>query len=144
MQMTVQERHMTIPANMESIEEACAFVNGQARTAGLSEEAVYHCHLSIEEVLTNIIEHGYKYRGHGSTIKLVCARLPDRFTITTIDDAPPFNPLSLPDPDPTTPLIEREGGGWGIYFVKKYMDAVHYEFRDSRNRFTIEKVVQSV
>ncbi len=138
--MTIQERHVTIRAVMESIEEACAFVNGQARAANLSEEAVYHCHLSVEEVLTNIIEHGYKFKGYNRTIKLICENFSNRFVITTVDDAPAFNPLSLPDPDPKTPLIEREGGGWGIYFVKKYMDHVRYELRDGHNCFTIEKV----
>ena len=140
--MTVQERQMTIRAVMESIEDACVFVNGQARAAGLSEEAVYHCHLSVEEVLTNVIEHGYKFQGEKRTIKLECAHFSDRFVITTVDDAPPFNPLSLPDPDPRTPLIEREGGGWGIYFVKKYMDRVHYDLRDGQNHFIIEKRIQ--
>ncbi|NJL55291.1 ATP-binding protein [bacterium] len=139
--MAVQERRLTIPAVLERIEDACIFVNSEAKSAGLSKEAVYHCHLAIEEVLTNIVEHGYKYKGDAREIVITCVTHPDRFIMCTLDDAPPFDPLSLPDPNPKQPLIEREGGGWGIYFVKQYMDALNYRWVNGHNQFTMTKFI---
>lgn len=136
--MGVQKRRLTIPAVIDKIEKACNFVDDTAREAGLGEDAVYHCHLSVEEILTNIIEHGYKYQS-GQYIDVECGIYSDRFSITIIDNAQQFDPLKLPEPDPHTPLMEREDGGWGVYFVKRYMDRIHYTYSGSRNHLTLEK-----
>lgn len=133
--------HLTISAKLENIEAACDFVAEAARVSGLHEEAIYHCRLSVEEICTNIIEHGYASDDGTAVIDLYCDRLPAAFSITVMDDAPAFDPLSLPDPDPAKPLWERQGGGWGIYFVKKFMDRVTYARRNNRNTFTIEKKI---
>lgn len=134
-----RENRLTISAVIEKIEDACDFVSAQASAVGLDDEAIYHCHLSVEEVLTNVIEHGYQYAGEDAVIDVVCKATSDVFIITVIDDAEAFNPLSLSDPDPAKPLIEREGGGWGVFFVKKYMDRVSYYYAASRNHFVMEK-----
>lgn len=138
--MDATERRMTIPAIIDRIEEICEFTDEVARSAGMSEDAVYHCHLSVEEVCTNIIEHGYKFKGENEFIEVVCTPLIDRLRITLIDDAAPFNPLSRPDPDPKAPLSEREGGGWGIFFVKKFMDRIYYKYEHQQNHLIIEKI----
>ncbi|MDX1995631.1 MAG: ATP-binding protein [bacterium] len=137
--MGALERRFTIPAVLESVEDACEFAANEARAAGLGEDAVYHCHLSVEEVCTNIIEHGYKFQGQDQYIEVVCVSMPDRFTITIIDNATPFDPLARADPDPAAPLAEREGGGWGIFFVKKFMDSIAYKFEANHNQLIMEK-----
>jgi anti-sigma regulatory factor (Ser/Thr protein kinase) len=140
--MVGSDTQLTIPAVMEKIEEACEFVNLRARKAGLREDAVYHCHLSVEEALTNIIEHGYRFHGDGQVIDLVVSNTPDTFAVTIIDDASKFNPLSLPEPDPSTPLMEREGGGWGVFFLRKFMDRVAYSYDGNRNHLRMEKRIK--
>jgi len=136
--MKVRTNQITIPSTIEKIEEACEFVSAEARTAGLSEDAVYHCHLSVEEVLTNVIEHGYNYE-EDHVIDLKTEHHNSVFVISVIDDAEPFDPLAQPDPDPSTPLWERKEGGWGIFFVKKYMDQLDYQYDDGRNHFIMKK-----
>ena len=135
----VQEHRLKIPAVIEKIEEACEFVSNIARSAGMDADAVYRCYLSVEEICTNVIEHGYGFDGSNKVIDVVCRQHPDRLTITIIDDATPFNPLQRSDPDPTAPLADRESGGWGIYFVKKYMDRVIYRYEQNRNHLMMEK-----
>jgi serine/threonine-protein kinase RsbW len=137
--MGVQEHRHTIPALIEKVEEACEFVSTVAKSAGMDEEAVYRCYLSVEEVCTNIIEHGYHYDDGQNVIEIVCRPHADHITITIIDDAAPFNPLDRGDPDPSTPLMDRDRGGWGIYFVKQYMDRVSYSYEGERNQLTLEK-----
>ncbi len=137
--MGIVEHRLTIPAVIERVEEACEFAADAAREAGLNENAVYHCHLSVEEVCTNIIEHGYNFQGKERAIEVVCVHAVDRFIITILDDAKPFDPLQRSDPDPKSPLVEREGGGWGIYFVKKFMDSISYKYEQNHNQLIMEK-----
>lgn len=135
------ERRQTFPAMLDQVEAACDFVAMVAQEAGLDEDAIYHCRLSVEEICTNIIEHGYAGRNGGSQIDIVCRLFADHFETTVIDDAPQFDPLSLPPPDPSTPLWERQGGGWGIYFVRKFMDRVIYSYQHGRNHLTMVKAL---
>jgi len=137
--MMAQEHRLRIPAVLEEIETACEFVSDIAHAAGMGAEAIHQCYLSVEEICTNIIEHGYHFDGSQQVIDVVCERFPNRLIITIIDDAAPFNPLQYPSPDPAAPLAERVGGGWGIYFVKRYMNRVDYRYAQNRNHFTLEK-----
>ncbi len=136
--MTQQSR-LRINAVVNEIERACAFVSINAREAGMDDESIYRCYLSVEEICTNIIEHGYHFEGQGRSIEIVCRRDERWFTIIVIDDAPAFNPLQQEDPDPKAPLMQRPSGGWGIYFVKKFMDRIEYRYCQQRNCLIISK-----
>lgn len=135
----ISERRNKFPAKLEYVEAACDFVAEMAHNAGLNDDAVYHCRLSVEEICTNVIEHGYPTDRVGAEIEIVCRLFSDHFETTIIDDAPAFDPLSLPPPDPSTPLWERQGGGWGVYFVRKFMDGVVYAHVMGRNQLTMTK-----
>lgn len=134
-----QEKHLTIEAIMENVEKACLFVAGFARSIGFSEEMIHRCALSVEEVCANVIEHGYQHTGQNQVIDLICRANSDHLLIIILDDAQPFNPLNRKDPDPHATLEEREIGGWGIFFVKKFMDAVTYHHVNNRNQLTLQK-----
>ncbi len=139
--MAFKEHRLTVPAKVEKIEIACEFVSGVARAMGMNDESIYHCYLSVEEICTNIIEHGYGYSdAPHAKIEVLCEEQQDRLTIIIMDDADQFNPLLLRDPDPTASLMERKEGGWGVYFVKKFMDRVDYRFAANRNQFVMEKM----
>jgi serine/threonine-protein kinase RsbW len=135
----MREQRLTISAELNAVETACEFVMAAAAEAGLDSESVHHCRLSVEEICTNVIEHGYHNRGEGEQIDITVRSDGRDFSITISDSAPLFNPLALPDPDPSTPLWERQGGGWGVYFVKKFMDSVAYSNAGQRNHFTMAK-----
>ena len=135
----MEEHRLRIPAVIEQIGVACDFIAAAARAAGMGDDGVYHCQLSVEEICTNIIEHGYAYNAAGSFIDIVCEIHPRRFVIRILDDAPYFNPLDLPNPNPDKPLWEREGGGWGVYFVRRFMNHIGYSYEGSRNQLILEK-----
>lgn len=137
----LEERRLVIPAIISQVERACLFVAESAQLAGLDSDASHHCQLSVEEICTNVIEHGYGADDPSQTIEISCKLQNGYFVITVIDDAPLFDPLGLPDPDPSIPLWERQGGGWGVYFVKKFMDRVTYSSLGQRNHFRMEKRV---
>lgn len=131
---------LVIPARLEHIRHACDFVVEAAEAAQLDERAVYHCQMAVDESLTNVIEHGYAERGEtDDTIEVTCEIKTASFIITIIDSTPAFNPLLHSAPDPSEPLDSREPGGWGIYFIQKLMDEVHYERINNHNHLVLVK-----
>ncbi|MDZ4670541.1 MAG: ATP-binding protein [Phototrophicales bacterium] len=135
----VHEERLQIVAIMENVEKACEFVAKFARDLGFSEEMIHRCWISVDEVCANVIEHGYKENGHHEVIDVICHTDANLLIITFMDDSTPFNPLIKDDPDPYALLEDREVGGWGIFFVKKFMDNVTYRYQNNRNHLILEK-----
>lgn len=135
------ERSVRLPGVIEQVRNACDFVVEVAEEVGLGDDGIFQCQLSVEEVFTNIIEHGYDNNADGKSIEIICEKQDDKLLISLIDEAPLFNPLELDDPDKETPLWERDKGGWGVYFVRQYMDNIRYREDDNRNRLILEKKI---
>lgn len=137
--MIHEERHLTIPGQVDRVPVARAFVAEAAQRAGLDERAAHHCQLVVDEACTNVVEHGYAEGSAEHFLDVICRCEDDQFSITVCDDGPAFNPLTRVDPDPNAPLEEREPGGWGIFFIKKLMDEVIYRYENGRNSLTMIK-----
>jgi anti-anti-sigma factor len=133
----VDEQHLRIRAQIPNITAATDFILKVGQRAGLDEEQIHHCQLSVDEVCTNIMEHGYGFDNDEGIIDVVVQTQPGRFIIKICDDSRPFNPLERPDPNPKLALADRKNGGWGIFFVKKFMDEVTYDFYKGRNQLTL-------
>jgi serine/threonine-protein kinase RsbW len=142
--MIVEERRLRIPSLRERITAACDFVGEAARRAGLDERSVHHCELAVDEACSNVIEHGYGSEGAQQAIDIVCRSEGSRFSITVTDDSPAFDPLRRSDPNPIMALDEREPGGWGIFFIKKVMDEVFYQYENTRNSLMMVKFVRDI
>jgi anti-sigma regulatory factor (Ser/Thr protein kinase) len=137
--MALNGSYLQIAAVLTQVPVACDFVAAEAMRAGLDEHAIYHCQLAVDEACTNIIEHGYRRRKDSPVIDIFCNTDSYRFTITILDDGIMFNPLVQPDPDSTAPLEQRGRGGWGIHFIKKFMDEVVYSRENQRNCLSLTK-----
>jgi serine/threonine-protein kinase RsbW len=133
------ENRLTIMGRLDEITRARDFVATIARNVGLSEKSVHHCTLAVDETCTNIIEHGYQHQGQNRSIEIICIVESTKFIICIRDDGPAFNPLLRADPDPATSIEDREHGGWGIYFVKEFMDQVFYARDGNYNQLTMSK-----
>jgi serine/threonine-protein kinase RsbW len=139
--MAKQVRKLRLPGEISQVRAACDFIVEVAQDAGLGDDGVFQCQLSVEEIFTNIVEHGYGHDGGDKSIELVCEISDDMLVISLIDEAPPFNPLSLEEPDPDTPLWERDTGGWGVYFVRQYMNDIRYKLENQKNHLILEKKI---
>jgi anti-sigma regulatory factor (Ser/Thr protein kinase) len=42
-------------------------------------------------------------------------------------------------PDPLAALEDRLRGGWGVFFIKRLMDGVAYEYYEGRNHLILIK-----
>ncbi|MGB7337642.1 MAG: ATP-binding protein [Phototrophicaceae bacterium] len=137
--MAEDERRLRLPGKIEYVRAACDFVVKAAEDVGFGEKAVFQSQLAVDEIFTNIVEHGYEHAGDDKSIELLVEVIDQSFLISIFDEAPPFNPLTLDEPNPEESLWERKEGGWGVFFVRQYMDDVRYKLDGNRNRLILEK-----
>ena len=109
-----------------------------AQRHGLAPKAVHDLTLALEEILTNIISHGYTDdREHEITVRL--SLQPGEVRAEVEDDGQPFNPLEAPEPDTAQSLEERTIGGLGIHLVRRLMDGLEYQRREGKNLLLMKK-----
>jgi anti-anti-sigma factor len=95
----------------------------------------------LDELLNNIIAHGFAGRGDGEVSIDVELRA-DRLCVTLTDDGGPFNPLDMAAPDTALSVEERQPGGLGIHLVRRLMDDVSYQRRADRNVVILAKLLE--
>jgi serine/threonine-protein kinase RsbW len=113
-----------------------AFVSERAQSLGVSAEAVDSLCLAVDEVVTNIVVHGYEGPG---TVSVDLEADGKDLLIRISDEAPAFDPTSrLKNEQPN--LGERtRPGGLGIFLVGQSMDEVAYARVGDRNQLTLAK-----
>ncbi|OPY39140.1 MAG: serine-protein kinase RsbW [Methanoregula sp. PtaU1.Bin051] len=129
----------TVDAAIENIPVVADGIEDYLVSAGVNPAIVPDIELAVDEVMTNIITHGF--RRQAGTIGITCSIGEGVVRIEIRDRAPAFNPLLLKEPDISVKLEDRPVGGLGIYLVRKVMDAVSYEYRDGENVLTLEKKI---
>ena len=86
--MRPSTHRLVLKGELSEVRSACAFVVEIAKEAGLDEKSVYWCELCVEEVFTNIVEHGYHYEGADKRIVIDVEIQPGKLSVIFIDDAP--------------------------------------------------------
>jgi serine/threonine-protein kinase RsbW len=116
-------------------QEVGDYVCELTRRARLSSSKAYWLRLAVEEITSNIAEHGY--RGHGP-VELAAETDEDRVLVQIEDEAPAFDPRSH-DYSPSSPADRStaDAGGHGIFLALRNLDAFHYERVGGRNRNTL-------
>jgi len=125
--------------SLKNLEEICDFVGHWAAQAGFNESDIYAVQLAVDEATTNIMEHGYG-RECPSRIDITCETLEDGLKVVIYDDADPFNPETVPEPEINVSLDDLKPRGLGIFLMRKMMDEVQYESSpDKGNTLTMIK-----
>ena len=107
---------------------------------GLSKNCKLDLNLVLEELLTNIISHGYADEGE-HYIQITISHENGMLVVCVEDDGIPFNPVAAEAPDIKSPLEAREIGGLGIHLIKQVMDDILYERVGNRNILTLKKMI---
>lgn len=128
----------TIPAEIARVGplvlEAAEFLERE----GVSERPRYKAQLLLEEIVSNVVRHGFggdaSQRIHvGVTVDAEC------ISLVVEDDARAFDPLhDAPEPVVTASLRDRPIGGLGLHLVKCIADEVAYERLGSSNRLRMQ------
>ena len=130
---------LRMAATREELPRIQAALEAFARDEGWPSRLEFQIKLVIEEVVMNILSHGYEEGGeHDILIEL--ASDAEKIGIEIVDDGRPYDPLTeAPVPDTEAPLADRPVGGLGVYLVCALMDEASYRREDNRNRLALTK-----
>ena len=130
---------LRMAATREELPRIQAALEAFARDEGWPSRLEFQIKLVIEEVVMNILSHGYEEGGeHDILIEL--ASDAEKIGIEIVDDGRPYDPLTeAPAPDTEAPLADRPVGGLGVYLVCALMDEASYRREDNRNRLALTK-----
>jgi len=128
---------LTINADINEIPRVSAALEQVMQVYSFSNEEILDTQLAVEEAVTNIIMHGYE--GRAGEIHITCHATRGIIEIQVEDNAPLFNPLSVPDPDFTADIQDRRIGGLGIFLIRRVMDDVVYRNDQGKNVLVLIK-----
>lgn len=128
---------LQVSGKLENLPFVIEFIIHSMQKFGMSDHDLFQTQIAVDEAVTNIIEHGGL--GENDKITLKCEKKEDRVQIIIEDKGKPFDPTTIEEPNVHAPLGERKTGGLGVYFIKKYMDQVKYDYIGGKNIFTLIK-----
>lgn len=130
-------RNCTIDADVLAIPKISQSLDETMRTHAFSDEEILDTQLAVEEAVTNVIMHGYA--GNPGQIALTCRTTHGLVEVQIEDNAPQFNPLSIPLPDIEGDIEDRKIGGLGVFLIQQVMDEVIYRYEDGKNILVLIK-----
>jgi serine/threonine-protein kinase RsbW len=131
---------LRIQAEVSQLATARQFVAETGDSLRIPRSVIDPLTLAVDESLSNIVQHGY--RGQPGTIEIKIERVEDTLVVRLRDQAPPFDPTRLPDPDITLSLDQRPVGGMGVYLARRSVDGVSYErTAEGDNQLTLIKKI---
>jgi len=127
------------PGDFKSLSLISDFVTSQAQIMGFSSKETYAIQMAVDEACSNIIDHAYGAEDLGY-IEVQIELLKSSIKITITDDGKPFDPEAVPIPDLKSPLEHRKERGLGVFFMRKLMDKVDYDFsKQNQNKLVMIK-----
>lgn len=95
--------------------------------------------LMLDELVTNIVLHGFEEVGDFGRIKLTMQFDGELLRATIRDDAHSFNPFTVPEADTTLSVEARGIGGLGVHFIRQMASKYGWRRDGNFNEVIIEK-----
>jgi len=129
---------LNLESSLEALGEIERAVTEFGAENGWPDDLLFHVQLTLDELATNVINHGYGAGGH--SFQITVKSNPEAVHIELVDDARPFDPLQdAPQPAIDAGVHERKVGGLGVYIVKELMDEMEYRREGGKNCLTLVK-----
>ncbi len=104
-------------------------------------EKLRHCGLIVDELVSNIINHGKVVNSSDSTVVEIAVSLketPITYEIQVVDNCAAFDPfVRKTELDDNHSISARRIGGLGVLLVYNLSDRVHYHTQADRNRTSV-------
>jgi len=120
---------LRLTAGLEEIATIRDFVTETAVALGSNPDAIGEIIVALHEAISNAIIHGYQRQP--GIIEIEVRRQGEDLVVYLRDEAPLFNPMTVPPPDITLPLNQRAYGGMGIHMMRNFTDELRYQITDS-------------
>jgi len=130
---------ITISADVDQLAGVRAFVRQQVAAAGGNDETTSDLVQAVDELVCNVIGHGYA--GQPGAIEIAFVETPDAIGFRIRDDAPVFDPTSVPEPPLDQPIGQRRLGGMGVHLARALTDEFdHRILPTGANEVTVRKL----
>ena len=117
---------------IDAVTHCTEFASAQAQAAGFAMARVHEIELVVEEVVANICR--YSYGDRLGNVELCCHQTDgEKLELEFIDSGQPFDILSLPEPDLTVDIDQRDVGGIGVPMMRVIVDGASYRREGARN-----------
>lgn len=136
--MIPSDNLLHIPAELSQLANVRRFVREQAQQLGADESGIHDVVQAVDEAVTNAIIHGY--HGAAGVIEVEVDHAGQSLIVRLRDEAPRFDPTTVPDPDNALPLDQRRPGGLGVYLARELTDDLTYRQTRNGNELTLVKV----
>ena len=117
---------ITISSRFENIELVQVIAEHLCENAGVDEDGSHWIGMAVREAVANAIKHGNKL-DVGKKVHAVFELQGLDLEITIADEGAGFDPAKVSDP--LNPQNLMKTSGRGIFYMKTFMDEVHYSFR---------------
>ena len=133
----VNDERLILRSRMSDLAQVSAWIERLASRHAIPSSTQFAMNLCLEEVLSNIIRHGYSGKNQDSIKIQFASPRGDYFVFVVEDQAPPFNPVDAPELPALGPLDENRIGGQGIRLLRRFADSLEYQALPAGNRLTI-------
>lgn len=137
--MTERPASLTVRSDINEIPRVSELIESVMQDHDFPNEDILDTQLAVEEVVTNVIVHGYGDAGGEILVSLSYSADDAAIEIRVEDSAEPFDPLTLPEPDISASMDDRKIGGLGIFLARQVMDDIRYRYENNRNILVLRK-----
>ena len=126
----------SFPGTLDSLEGIRNYVAEAAGEAGFDKSATYNLCLAVDEIVTNVILHGYEEAGLSGDIQVGADLDSDKLVVWIQDHGKAYDPHAHKTPaeeDLNLPLELRNIGGLGILLAKDAVDDLQYTSTEKGN-----------
>ena len=120
--------------SLDSVEEGRLRLVAFLAPLGVSDRQLNRIEVVFEELVSNIVRYGTVCDESGRIV-IGVRTVDDALEITFEDNGLPFNPLHKEAPAPFDTLENARIGGLGIPLLRKFTQAVRYEYADDVAEF---------
>lgn len=138
METNKTHKQLIISNDIAELGRVVAFLDVIEEEWVLPSSLIMPLNLVLEEALTNVIFYAYEKESKNEIV-IDFEKRGNELEIKIIDSGKPFDPTLKPDQDITLPATERPIGGLGILLIKKIMDKVTYQRKESFNILLMTK-----
>ena len=137
---SIQEQfqdRLSLRGQLSEIAQVPAWIENLALRYYIPVDVQSGINLCLEEVLSNVIRHGYGNDEGGAVVVNFAVPRDGFFLFVVEDEAPHFNPLDSAELPALNSNDEARIGGQGIRFLRRFASTLEYEATPRGNRLSM-------
>ena len=136
----MDQNTLEIEAKVENLPRVTEFLDENIKELNCSKKELAQIRIVAEEIFVNISSYAYSPGPGRAVIHASPSIQENSILLKFIDSGAPFDPLKEEEPDISKKASERKKGGLGIFYVKRKVDSISYEYSDGKNVLTLKKI----